>query len=153
MTRSEFETKLLANCREHQNHFHHCEGSSDAGSRAATKWKVRILRKRFHEPFCPPVRYEVVRAIIEARVTLSYPLKHENLRSGRNGITADLAIFNSLAAESVGGRIKPHRLFRDLFGKFQPWQVSNRSRASAQDLIKLILKFLFRLRMSSQQIP
>src|SRR5437016_10471764 len=113
---NKFNAKLLPNGRQHQNDFHHRERSTNAGPRAAAERKVRVLRQAPDEFISPSLGLEFQRLVVETRIALRGPLKHEYLRSFGYAIAADLAIVNRLATKTVRGRIEPQRFFRDLFG-------------------------------------
>src|SRR2546421_11367610 len=108
MIGSEWQTKLLTNRRQHQNHFHHCERRADTDARAGPEGEVRIFGKSRFELGRPTFRLEFKWLIEEARVAMCRPLKHEDLSSGRHVIAANLTIINRLATQAVRRRIQPH---------------------------------------------
>src|SRR2546425_6959458 len=116
MIANKFKSKLLPNGRQHQNDFHHRERSSDASPRAVAERKICVLWQALYEFIGPSLRFEFQRLVVEARIALRGPLKHEYLGSFGDVIAADLAIINGLATETVRGWIEPQRFFRDLFG-------------------------------------
>src|SRR5206468_4012197 len=99
---------------------------------------------------CPALWFEEERLIIEARISLGRPLKHEYLHSGAYLITANLAVLDRFAPKSVRRRIKTHRLFGDLLGQFQTRQVRKCRFAFAEYLVQLRMKFRFHFGMRSQ---
>src|SRR2546429_8067299 len=115
MIANKFKAKLLPNGRQHQNDFHHRERSTDAGPRAVPERKIGVLWQALYEFISPSFRFEFQRLVVEARIALRGPLKHEYLGSLGDAIAADFAIINRLPTEAVCGRIEPHRFFRDLF--------------------------------------
>src|SRR5439155_26889441 len=115
MIPNKFKAKLLPHGRQHQNNFHHRERSRDASPRPVAERKVRVLWQAPDEFISPSLRLELQRLVVEARIALRGPLKHEYLRSFWHAIAAVLAITNRLATDTVCGRIEPQRFFRDLF--------------------------------------
>src|SRR6184192_1834555 len=101
MIANKFKSKLLPNSRQHQNDFHHRERNTDAGPRSVAEWKVRVLWQALYEFIGPSFRFEFQRLVVEARIALRSPLKHEHLRSFGDAIAADLAIINRLATETI----------------------------------------------------
>jgi len=116
MIANKFKAKLLPNGRQHQNDFHHRERDTNAGSRAVAERKIRVLWQAPDEFISPPLRFEFQRLVVEARIALRGPLKHEHLHPFGYAIAANLAVFNRLAAETIRGRVEPQRFFRDLLG-------------------------------------
>src|SRR3989475_13210336 len=116
MIANQIQPKLLPNGRQHQNDLHRSERSTNASPRAVAERKIRVLWQAPDEFISPSLRFEFQRLVVEARIALRGPLKHEYLRSFGNAIAADFAIANRLPTETVCRRIEPHRFFRDLFG-------------------------------------
>src|SRR6266853_1623154 len=100
MIGNQFQPEFLADCRQRQNDFHHRKRSSDANSRSAAEWEVRILRHLLDEVFGPSFRTECKWLIIKAWVSLGGPLKHKHLGSGRHAIAANFAIVDCFASQA-----------------------------------------------------
>src|SRR4030095_12226017 len=113
MVGQEREPKSLTYGREQQHDFHHRKIVADTSTRAAAKREVSILRQAVGEFFGPAFRIKSVRLWKEPRVSLRYPLKHKQLRLGRNSVAAQFEFLNCLAPHAVRRRVEPHRLFRD----------------------------------------
>src|SRR3989442_1290870 len=101
MIANKFKAKILPDSRQHQNNFHHRERSTNASPRAVAEWKVRVLWQALYEFIGPSLRFEFQRLVVEARIALRGPLKHEYLGSFGDVIAADLAIINGLATETI----------------------------------------------------
>ena len=153
MIGNQFQAKLLSNRSQAQNDFHHRERCADASSWPTAEREVGILRHALNEVFSPSFGTEGQRLIIKAWVSLGGPLKHEHLGSRRHGIAANFAIRDRFASQAVRWRIKAHRLFRNPFGEFQPWQVGRDGRAIPKHFIQFGVKLSFRFRICSEQIP
>src|SRR5437764_7656403 len=149
MIANQFQPKLLPNGRQHQNDFHHSERSPNASPRAVAERKIRVLWQAPDEFISPSLRFEFQRLVVEARIALRGPLKHEYLRSFGYAIAADLAIVNRLATKTVRGRIEAQRFFRDLFGITEPRKILHFRCTISQHFIQLRMKFLFRFTMFS----
>src|SRR5207302_9214380 len=96
--------------------FNHRGLGTDAGARAVAECNVRVVWQALYEFIIPSFRSEFQRLVVETRIALRGPLKHEHLGSFGYAIAANLAIIKGLATKTVCGRIEPQRFFRDLFG-------------------------------------
>src|SRR2546422_10289661 len=93
----EGETESLTDSRQQQHDFHHGKVVSNAGAWTAAEREVSVLRQRVAKVFCPAFRFEAIRLIVEPRVALDCPLKHEYLCFGGHSKTANFALLNRLS--------------------------------------------------------
>src|SRR5215813_9684684 len=131
LIRRERQPVSLTNRRQEQHDFHYRKIVSDTKPGTTSEREVRTFRELTNKLFRPAFRTKRVRFREESRVSVGSPGEHENLRPGRNVISADLTVLNSLSADSVRRRVESHRLFRDRLSVFQLCQIRNRRQAAA----------------------
>src|SRR5690348_843704 len=107
LIRLQLEIKTLGESCEHEGRFHQCKSLPDAAALAASEWKVGKGREPGDESVEPSLRLERERLGKIARVAMHDPGRHQDCRSGGQGVAAQLdGLLRGTAAEDKGRRIQ-----------------------------------------------
>ena len=98
---------MLGHRRENQNSFHHGEAAANADARTTAERHVGKAWQMLGEVAVPPLRQKVEWMIEESGVAVHHPRASEDRRACRDGISADLAGFESFSSQCLGGRVEP----------------------------------------------